>query len=130
MHGRWAGGPEPVPSTGVLAGILGDVQFQIWDPNIWHLAGSGRTLPPDSDPEPLDIAIQFDEEQDAFGWSNASYQPPNLWRNETWRLGTGEYAVNVTIRAGGQKWADDFVLQNQGSRRDLRLTKKGELSPA
>ncbi len=119
MQGRWKSLPEPVPSFG----MLGDVQFNIWNPNIWQLAGSGMDIPA-GEKEKLDIAIRFDDEQDAFGWSNASYQPPTLWRNPKWKLGKGRHVVTVTVRAGGQKWTDAFELNNDGRRDELRLTRK------
>ena len=78
MAGRWASNPQPLP----LVGQVGGQPCELWDQNIWQSAGTGISIPP-GESEPLDIASRFDDEQEAFGWSNASYLQP-LWRS---RLG-------------------------------------------
>lgn len=115
MPGRWANTPQPVP----LEGKLGDIQFQMWDPNVWHVAGLGISIPP-GESESLDIAARFDDEPEAFGWNNSSYLPP-LWRNPAWKLPRGSYKVNVTVRSAGQKWTNEFELNHEIDRQSLQL---------
>jgi hypothetical protein len=117
MPGRWASNPQPLP----LVGQVGGQPCELWDQNIWQSAGTGISIPP-GELELLDIASRFDDEEEAFGWSNASYLQP-LWRSPTWKLKKGCYTVIVTIRAGGQKWTDRFDLHNDGSRGEMRLKK-------
>jgi hypothetical protein len=115
MPGRWASKPQPLPMVGHLAGQ----PIQLWDQNIFQQAGTGISIPP-GESELLDIASRFDDEVEAYGWSNLSYQQP-LWRNSAWKLEKGCYIVVVTVRAGGQKWMNRFTLNNDGKREEMLL---------
>jgi len=119
MQGRWANNPQPVPAVA----LLGNTPLQIWDPNIWQLAGLGINIPA-GEKEELDIAARFDDDEDAFAWSNASYDPSTPWRNPKCKLRKDRYTISVTIRSGGQKWTGEYELDNQGSREEMRLKKK------
>lgn len=75
--------------------------------------------------EPLDVAVRLNDEEDAFGWNNASYQPP-YWRNPAWRLPGARYRVTVTVKTQGQEWTQEFALNNESSREQFRLTGRPE----
>ena len=94
--------------------------IQIWDPNLGLSALSRIDIPP-GESEILDLAVRCDEDEDAIGWNNESYNPP-LWKNPRWKLQKGRYLVSVTVRSAGQRWAADFDLNNQISRGEFLLT--------
>ena len=116
MIGRWSTTPQPVP----LEGQLGDVRLKIWAPNVRLSVLSKVDIAP-GESEPLDVAVRLNDEEEAFGWNNASYQPP-YWRNPAWRLPRARYRVTVTIKSQGQKWTQEFDLSNELSREQFRLT--------
>jgi hypothetical protein len=74
---------------------------------------------PAGEQEELDIAVRCDDEVEAYGWNNESYQ--NNWRNSQWKLEKGRYIVEVTVRSAGGKVSRRFVLNNDLSREEFRL---------
>lgn len=113
MPGRWAGSPEPV----ALRGVVGTAPLLLWDPA--RLSIISKMNVPAGEQEDLDVVVRLDDESDAYGWNNESYQ--NAWRNPNWRLDKGRYVLQVTIRSAGQKVSERFLLNNDLDRRQFRL---------
>ena len=45
--------------------------------------------------EPLDCAVQYDDDNSAYGWNNEAYWKNG--KNQDYNLGLGDYRVEVTI---------------------------------
>ena len=113
MAGRWAGSPEATPITG----MVGINRLTIWDPT--RLGIISKMNIPAGEQEDLDIAVRCDDELDAYGWNNESYQ--NEWRTPKWKLEKGRYIVEVTVRSAGQKVSRRFLINNDLGREEFRL---------
>ena len=86
---RWSGTPEPVPmkiKLGSSEGIIID-----------HFRMEQRVDIPAGETQTFDIAAQFDDESEFYGWCNESYFSSPLWRNPSRRLESGNYLVKVEI---------------------------------
>lgn len=119
MPGRWSGSPECVPLTGVLhqAGGLPPLPIQLWDNA--RLSIISKMNIPAGEKEQLDLVVRCDEDEDAFGFNNESYQ--HRWRNPNWRLPKGRYLIRVTIRSSGQVERGTFLLNNDFGINEFRL---------
>ena len=115
MAARWSASPQPVP----LQFRLGDLTAAILDPNRFNLTSEIDV--PAGEAESMGVVGRFDDDSDCYGWSNESYFGEPLWRNQNWRLPKGEYLVQVTVRASGEKCSEVFRLLNDGSVSELRL---------
>ena len=114
MPGRWVASVEPVsPQIQLANGQLGTLF------DLARLNQASEIDIPAGESELLDVATRCDAESDAFGFNNESYQ--HRWRNPRWRLPTGRYLVEVTVRSEGQKVTETFLLNNDHSREQMRL---------
>ena len=114
MPGRWVASVEPVaPQLQLSNGQVGTLL------DIARLNMTSEIDIPAGESEPLDVAVRCDEESDAFGFNNESYQ--HRWRNPRWKLPTGRFLVEVTVRSEGQKITETFLLNNDHLREQFRL---------
>ncbi|MFH1866435.1 MAG: hypothetical protein ABIK85_11195 [Candidatus Eisenbacteria bacterium] len=104
LHIRWDGKAECIKYL-----VVGDHVEQRFDPS---LVRQGRyiDIPPDEGAT-LAIAFRFDDETEAFGWSNESYAHPG-WRNPDFRLPPGEYVARVTLVSGDSVTTQDLRFSN------------------
>jgi hypothetical protein len=131
MPGRWSAGPEPIsqvafpPKVSIdyamidpAAGIP-DVQWQ-FDPT--KVPQSARLdISADSEGEPVPIAIKYQGEQQAFGFTGESYAYEG-WRNPDLALPDERYLVTVRATTGGIEGDAVFRLHNAaGAETGLRL---------
>ncbi|MGC2829419.1 MAG: hypothetical protein WB627_05565 [Candidatus Acidiferrum sp.] len=123
MVARWSNSLEPVPIPIVNAD---GTQSQILD--FGRLSPESRMDVYPGESELLDIAVRLDDDEECYGWNNASYFCTPLWRNKEWRLPPGRYLVKVTITSSGQKCVRVFRLINDISRTDFRLESTTENS--
>lgn len=115
MGGRWAKSPQPVP----LVGMVGNERFVIFDHTRFTLESRIDIFP--SDHTELDVAARFDNDQEAYGWSNESYFSNPTWRPPQWKLAPGRYLVRVRVRAANAQCAGLFRLINDVPISDFRL---------
>jgi hypothetical protein len=93
IDGRWSATPQPLS---VIAGTQG--REAIFDVN--KLPQSERfDLPPDSAGEAVAIAIKLTGDRDAYAFSNSSYIAGDF-RHEPFKLGVGQFEVEVTASVG------------------------------
>lgn len=95
MPGRWAGSVQPVPIEGVVG--ASKERVVLYD-HARFAAASRIDIPPDIS-EVLDVAVHFEGDADAFGWTNSSYRYGA--REPQYRLTPGEYAIEVSVFAEG-----------------------------
>ena len=115
MAARWSASLQPVP----LQFRLGDLTATIMDPNRYNLTSEIDV--PAGEAESMGVVGRFDDDSDCYGWSNESYFGEPLWRNQNWGLPKGNYLVQVTVRASGEKYSGVFRLLNDGPVSELRL---------
>jgi hypothetical protein len=117
MEARWAGTPEPIPPQ--LIGP-GDQIFQIVD-FARFTSGTRIDIYP-GEQEKLDVVARLEPDQECYGWNNETYFPPSVnGKNPNWRLPTGRYLVEATIRSSGQTKTASFQLINEGDLQNFRL---------
>ena len=80
-------------------------------------------IPANGRPCPLDIALKYREDENAYGQNNKSRRlAPPYWRYEDWRLVVGIYFVRVQLSGSN---IDDkvfwFELTNKGAGADIEL---------
>jgi hypothetical protein len=114
MPARWASSPELIPLTGTVGS---NTPVAIWDPS--RLSVISKIDIPAGEQEDLGTVVRCDDEIEAYGFNNESYQ--FNWRNPKWKLAKGRYLVEVTIRSAGQKACRSFMLNNDLSRDQFRL---------
>ena len=114
MPARWASSPECLPLTGTC-GV--NTPVVIWD--LPRLSIVSKIDIPAGEQEDLGTVVRCDDEIEAYGFNNESYQLN--WRNPKWKLAKGRYLVEVTIRSAGQKACRSFMLNNDLSRDQFRL---------
>lgn len=96
MPGRWASSEQPVP----LRGYVGQAQEPVvLIDHARYAAGSRMDIPAGSS-EVLDVAVHFDSDASAFGWTNSSYQFPG-GKNPLLQLPPGTYVVEAAVHAEG-----------------------------
>ncbi len=117
MTGRWSSTPQPIPVP--IMDLSGGVQFRIID--IDKMAADYRIDVYPGESERLDIAAQFDDESDCYGWNNESYFSNPPWRNANLRLAPGNYLVTATVSSSGRKLTQNFRLRNTGNRMTFSL---------
>lgn len=107
---RWTGTPEPVPMQIQIGGATGF----IFDHFRHHL--EQKVDIPAGEARLLDVAAQFDSDQECYGWSNESYSSQPQWRNPGRKLDPGEYVVDVTVNHLGGRDVFSCELVNQGGK--------------
>lgn len=115
MPARWAGADEPVSHQVLPSGQVA----QLFDVARYNAAVRRDCYP--GIPEPLDVAVRFDSDDDCYGWSNENYLPGKGWRNPDFKLPRGRYLVTVTIRSSGEDVFSVFKLENSVGRQHFRL---------
>ncbi len=70
--------------------------------------------------------VRYNNEPTCYGWNNESYFSDPPWRNPNRVLEKGQYLVKVTVSSLGQRVQKVFVLNNQGTRSDFRLSLSGD----
>ena len=102
---RWSASDEPGVAKLETVGLIGKEPIQLFrtpriskEPEIDIYPGSR---------EELAIAARFDEDTEAYGWSNANYLSNPAWRNPESKLPLGRYLTRVTIRCPNaqEAWA-------------------------
>lgn len=114
MPVRWSGSEEPISYQ---AAPQGAGFLQVFDPAKYNAAFRRDCFP--GQPELVDVAARFDNDEDCFGWSNESYLKG--WRNPEFRLPKGRYLVLVTIRSSGENVSGVFKLENSVGIEHFRL---------
>jgi hypothetical protein len=117
MPGRWAGSPEATPLRGSLHSGHSATMIEIWDTS--RLSIISKIDIPAGEQEDLDIAVRCDNDVEAYGYNNDSYQ--HAWKNKNWMLPKGRFIVEVTIRSAGEKMVRRFRLNNDLTRDQFRL---------
>lgn len=124
MEGRWGNSSEPVPATIIIDGKQGHIIDQS------RLRGLGHLDIFEGRGEGLNIAAKFDNEDECWGWSNASYFCPRPWRNDDWKLAKGTYLVLAVTRSAGAETASVFRLVNEAGRDSFRLAALAPFQPS
>lgn len=116
MKGRWPSTPEPI----ALRGKVGDQDLILFDPvrantdSRVDIYAGDKTL--------LDIASRFDNDDEAYGWSNDSYFSEPLWKAQQWKLPKEKrYLVEVNIISSNTESTALFRIINDVPVRDFRL---------
>jgi hypothetical protein len=127
MRGRWASLPQPE-----VVVLDNDGNRRLFpDPSL--AANIPEIDIPWGEKEPLDIAVRFENEPLAYGWSNENYyDPEERYRAKQWCL-RENCLVKVVVRGSGEtskgiyrlisKQAGDFRLDH-ASRRDRKLVRR------
>lgn len=115
MPVRFARSPQPLP----IEVVIGDIRGAVLDPS--RLTSDSRVDVYPGEMTPLDIAVKFDGETEAYGWSNLSYVSAPPWRHPDWKLPPGRFLVAVIVFSSGQKCEGLFRLLNEGGPKDFRL---------
>lgn len=116
MLARFARSPEPIPLEIRFADGVG----VLIDPLRMSLESRFDLYPGEA--TPIDVAVKFDSEDDAYGWTNENYFSEPMWRNSDWRLPRGCYLVAVTVTASNARCKGLFRLLNNAGPSDFRLT--------
>jgi hypothetical protein len=111
MAARWSSTPEPIPMKLMLRGSL---EGEIVD----HFRYDQRVDIPAGASELFDVAAQFDDEKECYGWSNESYGFGQNWRNPRRKLDGERFRVDVTIfhLGGSCSYCCDLVNSGGGMR--------------
>lgn len=120
---RWSETPEPVPMQVQIGGTMG----QIVDHFRYHL--EQKVDIPAAEYRFMDVAAQFEDEQECYGWSNESYSFQPNWRNPTRKLDPGVYLVNVTLHHLGGRCTFACELVNEGGKPYLRKVPNEAMDP-
>ena len=115
MPVRFARSPQPLP----MEVVIGNTRGVVLDPS--RLTSDSRIDVYPGETTPLDLAVKFDSEAEAYGWSNLSYVSDPPWRHPDWKLPVGGVLVAGTVFSSGQKCEGLFRLINEGGRIDFRL---------
>ena len=115
MPVRFAISPQPLP----MEVVIGNMRGVVLDPS--RLTSDSRIDVYPGETTPLDVAVKFDGEADAYGWSNLSYVSDPPWRHPGWKLPPGRFLLAVTVFSSGQKCEGLFRLLNEGGPKDFRL---------
>ena len=115
MPVRFSRTPEPVP----VQLKVGEAIIAFFDPSRANAESRIDVYPGES--TPLDVAVKFESEDEAYGWSNLNYFSKPPWRNPDWKLPRGRYLVEITISSSGQKCRGLFRLLNEAGPMDFRL---------
>jgi hypothetical protein len=110
MAVRWSESPEPI---GMLT--VEGREILILNPVIL----TTNVYPGES--QLLDVAAQYDDDEDCYGRNNERYPLQLNLRNQNWKLRRGCYLVRVEIASSGHKCVSDFHLFNDVGRRAFRL---------
>jgi hypothetical protein len=114
MRGRWASLPQPE-----VVVLVGEKKMLWPDPAL--IASVPEIDIPWGEMEPLDIAARFQDDSDAYGWSNDSYyDQQKRYRAERWRLPSDRCLVRVVVQGSGERCTTVFRLVNPNEG-DLRL---------
>ena len=106
MQGRWTSSPQPpeLPATPYNQMAL---QFHEIYPGV---------------DEGVDIAVRFAQEEECYGFSNASYRPgPDWGRDPNFRLLRARYIVQVSVNHSGGTITENFLLRNDLPASEFRL---------
>ena len=115
MNGRWANTPQPIP----LRGTCGDQEVILFDD--MRMTPTSYVDIYAGDSAVLDVAARFDNDSDAYGWSNDSYFSNPVWRPSQWKLPSNRYLIKVDIIASNSKYSLLYRLINDVSIDDFRL---------
>jgi hypothetical protein len=115
MPVRFALSPQPLP----MEIAIGDLRGAVFDMS--RLTSDSRSDVYPGESTPLDVVVKFDNETEAYGWSNLSYLSDPPWRHPDWKLPPGRYLIAVTVFSSGQKCEGLFRLLNEGGPKDFRL---------
>jgi len=119
MRGRWASLPQPEVV------VLVEGKKTLW-PNPALVSNVPQIDIPWGEVEPLDVANKFQNDSDAYGWSNDSYyDQQERYRAERWRLPLERCLVKVVVRGSGEKCSAVYRLVNpkEGSPRLIPATR-------
>ena len=115
MPVRFSRTPEPVP----VQLRVGETIIALLDPSRANAESRIDVYPGEA--TPLDVAVKFESEEEAYGWSNLNYFSTPPWRNPDWKLPQGRYLIAMTISSSGQKCRGLFRLLNEAGPMDFRL---------
>jgi hypothetical protein len=137
LGGRWVSSPEfgPIPITAspIFAAALCKLAGanEIPPVSLLHVADSHpvydrlrqqRVDIGAGDEEAVTIAARFDDDEDSFAFTNASYFSEPQWRNPQLHLGRGIFFVRVEVRSSGMPpTVKAFRIQNDGPPETFRL---------
>ncbi len=119
MRGRWASLPQPEV-------IVLDQGRKILFPDPSLVASIPEIDIPWGGKEPLDIAVRFENESVAYGWSNENYYDlQEQYRPSQWRL-PESCLVKVVVRGSGETCTGIYRLRsmNNGDFRLVSATRK------
>ena len=111
---RWSGTPEPTPMQVKIGSQVGEIvdHFRYYlEQKVNIPAGQSRKL---------DLAAQFDNEQECYGWSNESYFSSPKWRNPARKLDTDTYRVQISLFHLGGTYSFSCDLVRQSGKIELR----------
>ncbi len=109
LAGRWSGNPEPYQEKMVNSQVQ-----RLFDPWLVHM-GRFKDVVAEGSLEEVAIAVKIQGDDDAFGFTNESYNSDNYFRLPQYRLTKGSYVVTATAASGDvQSDPVRFVLHNDG----------------
>lgn len=124
---RWSSSPQPGVPKLEAAGVVGEEGDRDKKPiHLFRIPGFSTEPQIDIYPgsrEELAVAARFNDEDDAFGWSNENYVSKPPWRNPEVKLPGGRrYLVKVTIKCiNAKEESSVYRVLNDVSVRDFRL---------
>ena len=104
LTARWSGTPQPLQTDWQLIQVanVGQVPVPVSAFNREAVPQTLRfDLPPDRDGEVVAVALKVEAHADAFGFSSESYAHSDL-EHPAWKLGPGEYEVEIQARVGSE----------------------------
>jgi hypothetical protein len=115
MPVRFARSPEPIPLQIRFSGGAG----VLVDPQRMSLESRFDLYPGEA--TPFDVAVKFDSDDAAYGWTNQNYFSEPIWRNPDWKIPQGRYLVKVTMKSSNATCRGLFRLLNDAGPNDFRL---------
>jgi len=113
---RWDGMPEPLKYEVENGRII-----TLPDPALFRVS-QYINIPPDEQ-ETFAVAVKFQGDEEAYGWSNESYK--HKWKHTEVSLPPGVYEVIISLQSGDKVWKKRFRLQNTNGVNGLQLEEVG-----
>jgi len=112
---RWSGSIEPIATDLIVSGV----RVSLVDHTKLMLSTRVDIHPGES--SHLDVAARFDDELQAFDWSNESYFSNPIWRAPEWTIPPGRHLLRVEVVSSGETCSGIFRFINDGPQAQFRL---------
>ena len=110
---RWDGMPEPIRYE-----VDNGKVITLPDTSLFRVS-QYINIPPDEQ-ETFAVAVKFQDDKKAYGWSNESYI--HGWKHKEVSLPPGSYEVVISLQSGDKVWKKRFRLQNTDEIKGFQLT--------